>query len=68
MKLQCIKDVVMLKDGSVAFKAGEEYEFSMNAHGEISRKTENGVHMFRTSGPEAWSVYFKYVLDMADAS
>lgn len=62
MKLKCIRDVVMTK---VAFKAGQEYEFSMNAHGEISRKTESGVHMFRANGPDAWAVYFKYELEDA---
>lgn len=63
MKLKCIKDVVMTKDGSVAFKAGQEYEFGMNAHGEIHKKTEAGVHMFRASGPEAWTIYFSYELE-----
>lgn len=60
MKLKCIRDVIMNKDGRVAFKAGEEYDFQMNAHGEISQKTETGVHMFRASGPDAWTNYFKY--------
>ena len=60
MILKCLKDVVMSKDARIAFKAGQEYEFSMNAHGEIAYKTENGVHMFRTSGPEAWTNYFNY--------
>lgn len=60
MKLLCVKDVVMTKDARVAFKAGQEYEFSMNAHGEISQKTETGVHMFRASGDHAWTNYFKY--------
>jgi hypothetical protein len=64
MKLKCIRDVVMTRDARVAFKAGQEYDFSMNAHGEISQKTENGVHMFRASGPEAWTVYFKYELEV----
>lgn len=63
MKLLCVKDVVMTKDARVAFKAGQEYEFSMNAHGEISQKTETGVHMFRASGLDAWTVYFSYVLE-----
>jgi len=65
MKLKCIRDVVMNKDARVAFKASREYDFSMNAHGEISQKTETGVHMFRASGPEAWTVYFKYELEDA---
>ena len=64
MKLKCLKDVEMSKDSRVAFKAGQEYEFSMNAHGEISQKTETGVHMFRACGPEAWTVYFKYELEV----
>ena len=64
MKLKCIKDVVMTKDGRVAFKAGEEYTFSLNAHGEISQKTETGVHMFRASGSDAWTKYFKYELEV----
>lgn len=63
MKLLCVKDVVMLRSGDIAFKAGEEYEFSMNASGEISRPMHNGIHMFRALGPEAWTVYFKYVED-----
>ena len=63
MKLTCIRDVVMTKDARVAFKAGQEYDFSMNGHGEISHKTENGVHMFRASGEDAWTVYFKYELE-----
>ncbi len=61
MKLKCVRDVVMSNDGRVAFKAGEVYDFSLNAHGEISQKTETGVHMFRASGPEAWHIYFKYI-------
>lgn len=59
MKLLCVKDVVMTKDARVAFKAGEVYDFSLNAHGEISQKTETGVHMFRASGDGAWTVYFE---------
>ena len=59
MKFKCIKDVVMLETGKVAFKAGEDYEFTMNASGEISRPTEKGFHYFRNAGPDAWFVYFK---------
>lgn len=65
MKLKCLKDVVMSKDGRVAFKTGSVYDFSMNKHGEVSHKTETGVHMFRASGSEAWTVYFKYELEDA---
>lgn len=64
MKLKCLKDVEMSKDGRVAFKAGSVYDFSMNKHGEVSHKTETGVHMFRASGSEAWTVYFKYELEV----
>lgn len=60
MKLICIKDVIMRLDGRVAFKDGQEYEFTMNAHGEIAYKTDNGVHMFRTIGSEGWTNYFKF--------
>lgn len=60
MKFQCIKDVVMT-DGEVAFKAGEMYEFGMNADGELYRFTNNNntMHMFRAGGSDAWTVYFK---------
>ena len=53
----------MNQDARVAFKVGQVYEFSMNAHGEVSTLTSNGVHMFRASGPESWTVYFKYELE-----
>ena len=63
MKLLCIRDVIMNQDGSVAFKAGEQYDFEMNASGEIFQPTENGFHYFRTSGPEAWVNYFKVEIE-----
>lgn len=59
MKFLCTKDVVMIQTGKVAFKAGETYDFTMNASGEISRPTENGFHYFRVYGPDAWMNYFK---------
>lgn len=59
MKLKCIKDVVMMRTAEVAFKAGEYYDFHMNASGEILRTTDNGIHMFRNAGPDAWYVYFE---------
>lgn len=67
MKLKCIRDVVMSPSGEVAFKAGEEYEFGINSSGELYRFTNNNntMHMFRAHGPDAWSVYFKYVLEVA---
>ncbi len=59
MKLKCIRDVVMIPDGDIAFKAGEYYEFHLKANGEISRYTEaGGVHYFRAVGPDAWTNYF----------
>ena len=65
IKLKCIRDVIMTPTGEVAFKAGQEYDFNMNAHGEISQKAEMGVHMFRVSGPEAWVNYFKFEMESA---
>lgn len=64
IKLKCIRDVIMIPTGEVAFKAGEEYGFHMNSKGEISRTTDNCVHMFRASGVDALTVYFEYVLEV----
>lgn len=58
MKLKCVRDVVMNSDGRVAFKAGEEYDFKMNADGTISKTTEFGFHYFLTYGPSQWTNYF----------
>jgi hypothetical protein len=65
IKLTCIKDVIM-NTGVVAFKAGEDYNFNMNCHGEISRTTENGVHMFSPKGIDAWTIYFKYSMEVGN--
>lgn len=62
IKLKCHTDVVM-NTGEVAFKVGEEYWFHMNSSGEISRTTEQGVHMFRASGVDGWTNYFEYALE-----
>lgn len=62
IKLKCHTSVVM-NTGEVAFKAGEEYWFHMNASGEISRTTDKGVHMFRASGVDGWTNYFEYALE-----
>ena len=48
----------MNSDGRVAFKAGEEYDFKLNADGTISKTTEFGFHYFLTYGPSQWSNYF----------
>jgi hypothetical protein len=64
MKFLCHRDVVMLQTGKVAFKAGEQYDFEMNASGEIFQPTENGFHYFRTCGPDAWVNYFKVEMDV----
>lgn len=60
--LKCFNSVIMT-DGSIAFKAGESYQFSLKSNGEISRPTENGFHYFRTCGPHRWTNYFKYYLE-----
>ena len=58
MKLLCVKDVVMIPDGDIAFKQGQYYEFGINSSGEIHRSTDNTMHMFRAYGPDAWTNYF----------
>lgn len=63
MQLKCIRDVVMNKTYEVAFKAGEYYEFHINAHGEISRTTDKDIHMFRASGVDGWPTYFVHELE-----
>ena len=40
MKLLCVKDVVMIPDGDIAFKQGQYYEFGINSSGEIHRFTD----------------------------
>lgn len=62
MKLKCIRDVIM-NNGTIAFTAGREYIFEMNAHGEIAYKHEHGVHMFKASGEDSWPTYFYYDLE-----
>lgn len=63
MKFKCIRDVVMNADGRVAFKTGEEYEFNMNANGEISCPVPNGQHFFLAHGEDAWPTYFVHELE-----
>lgn len=63
MKLLCIKDVVMLQTGEIAFKAGEDYEFTMSPNGEISRPIANGFHYFLTYGPNKWTNHFVHELE-----
>lgn len=58
MILLCTKDVVM-NDGSIAFKAGERYEFNMHGNGEISRFNNNCLHKFMCYGPSRWVNFFK---------
>lgn len=62
IKLKCHTDVVM-NTGEVAFKAGEEYWFSMKANGNIERFADNCLHKFMAYGPEKWTEYFEYVLE-----
>lgn len=57
MILLCTNDVVM-NDGSIAFKAGERYEFNMHNNGEISRFSNNCLHKFMCYGPSKWANYF----------
>lgn len=57
--LKCFNDVIMT-DGSIAFKAGERYEFNMHSNGEISRFSNNTLHKFMCYGPDKWVNYFKY--------
>lgn len=63
ISLLCIRDVIMLQDNRVAFKAGKVYDFFLSSSGEISRTTDKGVHIFRAIGPESWSTYFKYQVE-----
>lgn len=60
--LKCFNDVVMT-DGSIAFKAGESYQFSLKSNGNIERFTDNGLHKFMCYGPDKWANYFKYELE-----
>lgn len=59
MILLCYKDVVM-NDGSMAFKAGERYEFQIKANGNIERWAGNSLHKFMCYGPSKWVNFFKY--------
>jgi hypothetical protein len=47
-----------MTDGTTAFKAGEEYHFTMHSDGNISRFSNNCLHKFMCYGPQAWTVYF----------
>jgi hypothetical protein len=52
-----------MTDGSVAFKAGESYQFHMKSSGDIQRFHNNTVHIFYCVGEQAWANYFKYEME-----
>lgn len=60
--LRCFADVVMT-DGSIAFKADESYQFSLQSNGDIQRFSNNTVHIFYCVGQQAWTNYFEYELE-----
>lgn len=55
--LKCFADVIMT-DGSIAFKAGESYQFRLKSNGNIERFTDNCLHKFMCYGPHKWTEYF----------
>ena len=57
IKLKCYESVIM-NNGSIAFKAGEEYYFHMKANGNIERFADNCLHKFMAYGPDKWTNYF----------
>lgn len=57
IKLKCHTDVVM-NTGEVAFKAGEEYWFTLKPSGNIERFADNCLHKFMCYGSHAWVNYF----------
>lgn len=61
--LKCTDDVVM-RDGEIAFKAGERYDFHMSANGDIQRFTDNAVHIFTASGMDGWINWFVYEMEI----
>lgn len=60
--LKCTTSVIMT-DGSVAFKAGESYQFHLKSNGDIRRFHNNTVHIFYCVGEQAWTNYFKYEIE-----
>lgn len=58
IKLKCHTSVIMHPTGEVAFKAGEEYWFSMKPNGNIERFADNCLHKFMAYGPEKWTDFF----------
>jgi hypothetical protein len=65
IKLKCIKDVIMVATGEVAFKARQEYGFNIKSNGDIQQFKNNTVHIFYSVGQQAWTNYFEYVLEEA---
>jgi len=63
IKLKCHTSVVM-NTGEVAFKAGEEYWFTLKANGNIERWTGNSLHKFMCYGPSKWVNYFVKELEV----
>lgn len=60
--LKCFNSVIMT-DGSIAFKAGETYDFHLKSNGDIQHFHNNTVHIFYCVGQQAWTNYFKYELE-----
>lgn len=57
IKLKCHTSVVM-NTGEVAFKAREEYWFTLKPNGNIERFADNCLHKFTCCGSQAWTNYF----------